>query len=160
MTHTYQQWTWQFAKDWESRLYALWTYHGCVAEIEKQASYIGLIRLCLYEAAAVVSTSSADPVLTKLLSDFKRKFPMDVRDPILMMLKETPTHRMMQVHHLKGLPYGNLTSTDTTDNVRIGSHFVRKLYDDLHVNRLEDVEYFSTSKLVNVGKYPGNPWMY
>lgn len=67
---------------------------------------------------------------------------------------------MMPVNDLKSCPYGRLTETDTRDEVRIDSALFRQLYNDLNVNRLEDVEVFSTSNLVNVCRYADNLRMY
>lgn len=63
------------------------------------------------------------------------------------MLNEIGTNPMILVHHQKSSPYGWWTSTDTTDDVRMGDRLLRQVYNDLHVNYLEDGEYFSTSKL-------------
>lgn len=149
-----------FTKEWESCLYALWRYYNYGVEDEKQTLYMGLTDLTLGYASTVGSTSSKDPVITQLLSEFKTKLPLVFRDPTIMMLKGNATHPMIPVHHQQRFPYGLLTSTNTTADLRIAGNLLRQLYNDLSVKVLEDVEYFSTSNMLNASTYANDCWMY
>lgn len=64
------------------------------------------------------------------------------------------------IYHQQWLLYGMLTSTNTTGGLPIARNLLWKLYNALHVNDLEYVEYFSISKLVKVSMYVANLWMY
>lgn len=76
------------------------------------------------------------------------------------MLKRTATHPLIPIDHQQWLPYGILTSTRVTDDLRIGGRLLRQLYNKTNVNLYKYFNYFSTAKLVNVGKYGGNRRIY
>ena len=75
------------AKDWSTRLYALFTYclHG--HEHEKESAYFGLIRMFLGEKTAILykTTRNTHPGLESLLLDFQERLPSFFKEPITLM---------------------------------------------------------------------------
>lgn len=113
-----------------------------------------------WEETTFASTSTTEPVFAELLLDFKTHLPNIFRNKVLMMLRAALTYHMIPVYHQQLLPFFMVTSTRVTDVICISSRILYQLYHEMMVNRYKEVNYFSTEKLLNVGKFGGNHRMY